>query len=118
MPAIQQNTTDDNRLHMAQEVLNSGTVQHAGRMLNALRPAEIGHLLESLPLNQRKIAWKLVDESYDGEILLEVTDEVRDSLIQEMDAAELIAATEGLDTDDLADLVKELPRHITCAPLL
>ncbi|MDJ0805422.1 MAG: CBS domain-containing protein [Gammaproteobacteria bacterium] len=82
-------------------------------MLNALRPAEIAHLLESLPLNPRKIAWQLVDESAEGEILLEMTDELRDSLIQEMATAELVAATEGLDSDDLADLLKELPRYIT-----
>jgi magnesium transporter len=113
MSTSPQNIPEENRLQAVQDVLNSGTLQQAGRMLNALRPAEIAHLLESLPLSQRKIAWELLDDTTDGEILLEVTDDVRDSLIQQMDAAELIAATEGLDTDDLADLVKELPRHIT-----
>lgn len=105
--------SEESRIQAVQDILNSGTVKQAGRMLNALRPAEVAHLLESLPLNQRKIAWRLVDDALGGEILLEVTEEVRDSLIQQMDAAELVAATEGLDTDDLADLVSELPRHIT-----
>ncbi|MGD8589996.1 MAG: magnesium transporter [Chromatiales bacterium] len=105
--------SEESRLQAVQDVLDSGTLLQAGRMLNALRPAEIAHLLESLPQSQRKIAWELLDDTTDGEILLEVTDEVRDSLIQQMNAAELVAATEGLDTDDLADLVKELPRHIT-----
>ena len=113
MSTSQQHTAEESRLQAVQDVLDSGTMLQAGRMLNALRPAEIAHLLESLPMSQRKIAWELLDDTTDGEILLEVTDEVRDSLIQQMDAAELVAATEGLDTDDLADLVKELPRHIT-----
>jgi magnesium transporter len=113
MSTTPQHHQEENRLQVVQDILNSGTVKQAGRMLNALRPAEIAHLLESLPLNQRKIAWELIDHTLDGVILLEVTDEVRDSLIQQMDAAELVAATEGLDTDDLADLVSELPRHIT-----
>jgi len=113
MAASAQHNLEESRLQVVRDVLDSGTLLQAGRMLNALRPAEIAHLLESLPLSQRKIAWELLDDTTDGEILLEVTDEVRDSLIQQMDAAELVAATEGLDTDDLADFVKELPRHIT-----
>ncbi len=105
--------SEDNRLQALRDVLESGTLQPATRMLNALRPAEIAHLLESLPLTQRKVVWELLDEHAGGEVLLEVTDDVRDSLLQEMDLADIVAATEGLEIDDLADLIKDLPRHIT-----
>lgn len=108
-----QHNSDDNRLQALRDLLDSGTLQLAARMLNALRPAEIAHLLESLPLTQRKVVWELLEERAAGEVLLEVTDEVRESLLQEMDLADIVAATEGLEIDDLADLVKELPRHIT-----
>jgi len=108
-----QHNSDDNRLQALRDFLDSGTLQLAARMLNALRPAEIAHLLESLPLTQRKVVWELLEERAAGEVLLEVTDEVRESLLQEMDLADIVAATEGLEVDDLADLVKELPRHIT-----
>ena len=50
-----QHNSDDNRLQALRELLDSGTLQLATRMLNALRPAEIAHLLESLPLTQRKV---------------------------------------------------------------
>ena len=76
--------SEDNRLQALRDVLESGTLQPATRMLNALRPAEIAHLLESLPLTQRKVVWELLDEHAGGEVLLEVTDDVRDSLLQEM----------------------------------
>ncbi len=105
--------SDDNRLQAVRDLLDGGTLTLATRMLNALRPAEIAHLLESLPLTQRKVVWELLDEHAAGEVLLEVTEDVRDSLLQEMDLADIVAATEGLEIDDLADLVKELPRHIT-----
>ncbi len=105
--------SDDNRLQAVRDLLDGGTLQLATRMLNALRPAEIAHLLESLPLTQRNVVWELLDEHAAGEVLLEVTEDVRDSLLQEMDLADIVAATEGLEIDDLADLVKELPRHIT-----
>jgi magnesium transporter len=107
------NKSDDNRLQAVRDLLDGGTLQLASRMLNALRPAETAHLLESLPLTQRKVVWELLDEHAAGEVLLEVTEEVRDSLLQEMDLADIVAATEGLEIDDLADLVAELPRHIT-----
>jgi magnesium transporter len=113
MPGSLQNNTDDNRLQAVRDLLDGGILQLATRMLTALRPAETAHLLESLPLTQRKVVWELLDEHAAGEVLLEVTDEVRDTLLEEMDLADIVAATEGLEIDDLADLVKELPRHIT-----
>ncbi len=104
---------EQTRLQTLQEVLDSGTLQQASRMLNALQPAEIAHLLEALPLAEREIVWNLVNEEVDGEVLVHLTDEVRADLISHMDREELLAATTGLDTDDLADLVQELPRTIT-----
>ncbi len=82
MPPSLQNNSDNNRLLFLQDVLDSGALQQAARMLNALRPAEVAHLLESLPLPQREIVWELLDDTTDGEILLQVTDEVRDDLIK------------------------------------
>ncbi|MES9965364.1 MAG: magnesium transporter [Candidatus Sedimenticola sp. 20ELBAFRAG] len=105
--------SDDTRLQQLQVALDSGTLQQARRMLNALQPGEIGHLLESLPMAEREIVWGLVDEENDGEVLVHLTDEVRADLISKMNKAELLAATEGLDTDDLADLIQELPHTIT-----
>ncbi len=102
-----------NRLQWLQEALDSGTLQQAGKMLNALHPGEIAHLLEALPLTERELIWGLVSEENDGEVLVLLTDEVRADLIRKMNKAELLAASEGLDTDDLADLIQELPQTIT-----
>jgi magnesium transporter len=107
---LQLGNTRLDRLHLA---LESGALLQAGKMLNALHPGEIAHLLESLPMAQREIIWELVNEDNGGEVLTLLADEVRDDLISKMDVSELLAATEGLDTDDLADLVQELPRTIT-----
>jgi len=105
--------SEDTRLDRLRTVLDSGTLQQARRMLNALTPGEIAHLLESLPLTEREIIWELVSDENEGEVLVHLTDEVRADLINKMNRAELVAATEGLETDDLADLVQELPRAIT-----
>ncbi|MET0813645.1 MAG: magnesium transporter, partial [Pseudoxanthomonas sp.] len=79
------------------------------RLINTLAPAEIGNLLESLPPGKRVVVWGLVDPEDDGEVLVHVGDEVRESLLADMDPDEIIAAVEDLDIDDLADLVEDLP---------
>jgi len=78
-------------------------------LVNTLAPAEIGNLLESLPPGKREIVWGLVDPEDDGEVLVHVGEEVRESLLADMDPDEIIAAVEDLDIDDLADLVEDLP---------
>ena len=97
------------QLRLLSDALDSGRLGPVRRLVNTLSPAEIGNLLESLPPGKRTIVWGLVDPEDDGEVLVHVGDEVREGLIADMDADELIAAVEDLDIDDLADLVEDLP---------
>ena len=97
------------RLEVLTAALHSGTADQVRHLLSSLHPAEIGDLLESLPHGPREILWELVDAEDKGEALVEVNDEVRAGLIEEMEAEQLVAITEGLDTDDLADLLHDLP---------
>lgn len=101
------------QLQALSDALETGTMQHARRMLNELSPAEIGHLLESLPHTERLIIWDLVDPDKDGEVLLEVGDEVRTTLIRDMSLQDLVNAAEGMDVDDLADFIQSLPDRVT-----
>ena len=103
---------NSNNLQLIGKTLQSGTMQEARRLLNALHPAEIAHLLESMPHARRELVWELVDPEYDGEVLLHLGDEARQSLIRGMDAEELIQAAESLDVDDLADLIQDLPETV------
>jgi magnesium transporter len=79
------------------------------RHLDELHPADIAFILESLPLHDRLTLWQRVKADRDGDILLEVSDAVRESLIADMDRHEILAAVEPLDADELADLVEDLP---------
>ena len=82
------------------------------KKLDELHPADVAYILEALPLDQRLIVWDLVKAERDGEILLEVSDAVRETLIEHMDEHELVAATENLDTDEIADLAPDLPQEV------
>ncbi|MCW8808492.1 MAG: magnesium transporter [Rhodanobacter sp.] len=79
------------------------------RILDGLHSADIAFILESLPLDDRIAVWQCVKADRDGDILLEVSDAVRESLIADMDSHEIMAAVEPLDADEVADLVEDLP---------
>jgi magnesium transporter len=82
------------------------------KKLDLLHPADVAYILEALPLDERLKVWELVKAERDGEILLEVSDSVRQTLIADMDSEELLAAAEQLDTDELADLAPDLPKDV------
>ncbi|UHD15188.1 magnesium transporter [Thiocapsa bogorovii] len=89
--------------------------QNLGRLrrkLDRLHPADIAWILEALPVDDRLFVWDLVKAEKDGDILLEVSDAVRATLLGTMDADEIKAAAETLDADELADLAPDLPPEI------
>ncbi len=94
------------------DALQSGRFVRMRRLLAGLHPAETAHLLESLPPNERKICWPLINPDLRGEVLSYIGEEVRTDLMTDMDTADLINATEDLDTDDIADILQDLPDHV------
>jgi magnesium transporter len=101
------------RLAALREALDAGTLRPAQRMVSAMHPAEIALLLESVPSRQREVVWSMVDPDLEGDVLVELNESVRQELIEEMETEELVAAAEGLELDDLADLVGDLPETVT-----
>jgi len=106
-------TEREEHLQHLRDALNSGTLRRAGRMINALHPAEIGRLLDSLPPHERNVVWDLVDPDLGGDVLLELNEEVRASLVRAMNVEEVVFAAEGMEVDDLADFLAGLPEAIT-----
>ena len=101
------------RLETLSTALHRGTAVQVQQLLASLHPAEIGDLIQSLPHGPREILWGLVDAEDKGEVLIEVNDDVRAGLIEKMATDQLLAITEGLHTDDLADLLQDLPAALT-----
>ena len=100
-------------VELLREKLDSGRMRSARIMVNSLHPSEVARLLESLPLKDRAVLWEMVDHDLEGDVLVEVAEEVRDGLLEGMGTPELIAATEGMEIDDLADLLADLPETVT-----
>ena len=96
------NLNTHERLVEVNKALSSGMYVHVRRMLQQLPSEDIALLLESSPQSDRKNIWQLTDSEQQGEILEELNEDARDSILALMDTENLIAATEGMDTDDLA----------------
>jgi magnesium transporter len=112
MSQAQDQNEQSARLQHLHDALGAGTMRQVRQLVGALNAAEIADLLESLPLPQREVVWELVDVKDEGDVLVEVNEEVRNSLIKDMDSDELVAAAAGMDIDDLADLLAELPEAV------
>jgi magnesium transporter len=88
--------------------------QHQARLQEKfalLHPADIAFILESLPLDHRHTAWAAIKTQHEGQVLLEVSDAVRQTLISGMEAEELATVAGKLNTDEIADLAADLPKR-------
>ncbi len=108
LPSTQQQTHEQ-RLEYLNDSIDSGELFRVQHMLDELEPGEIAHLIEASLPNQRQFIWELIDQKEEGEVLIGLSDDVRASLIEDMETRELVAAVKGLDIDDLADFLQSLP---------
>ena len=102
-----------NTLEKLSTALESGTFVDVRRMLNGLPAADVAHLLESSPPNYRHILWQMVEVEREGEVLGELSDDLQAHFLSDMGAAEVAMITEGLEDDDIADILQQVPDRIT-----
>ncbi|MDN5753243.1 MAG: magnesium transporter [Nitrosospira sp.] len=100
------------RQELVEALVHKQNMAELQNLLDKLHPADVAHILEAMPLEDRLLIWELVKAERDGEILLEVSDAVRETLIATMDSDEMLAATGQLDADEIADLAPDLPRYV------
>jgi magnesium transporter len=100
------------RHELVESLVHKQNLAELAQKLDDLHPADVAYILEALPLEDRLLVWDLVKAERDGDILLEVSDAVRESLIESMDNRELLAAAHTLDTDEIADLAPDLPKDV------
>ena len=82
-------------------------------LTSSLRPAEVANVLESFPPKVRMVIWDLVDDESQNLTLQHLSEDVRADFLEEMDTAQLVAASDELDTDDYADILQQLPNSIS-----
>ncbi len=104
-----ENTSFEERLQRLITSLEASLYEEATSQLSELHSAEIARLLESVPPKDRIQLWLNIDSATQGDILKDLSEDVLSQLLNEMSVVDIVKATEGLDMDDLADIVPELP---------
>lgn len=103
---------EDDKSNLLEGLLHRQHENEIKAIVNDLHPADIAFILESLPVQERQAVWQLVSAEHDADVLLEVDDWARESLIESMDHQDLIAATGTMDADEIADLAADLPADV------
>ncbi len=100
---------DNDKSNLLEGIVHRQHENEIKTLVNDLHPSDIAFILESLPVDERQAVWQLVSPEFDADVLLEIDDWARESLINSMDHDDLVAATEAMDADEIADLVADLP---------
>lgn len=106
-----QNPTQ-NQLERFTEAIESGRFASIIQMLNSLKPQDIAHLIQSSPPKIRQMIWHFLDQQYEGEVLQYLSEDIQTDFLEKMDVGQVIAITEGFESDDLADILQNLPEKI------
>jgi magnesium transporter len=107
--ARRQETPRSDLLEQMQHRQNLAELQ---RRLADLHPADIAHLLETLPLEDRLVVWRALTPPLAGHALLEVSAGVRESLVEHTSREALVGILSGLDADDLRYLSESVPPDV------
>jgi magnesium transporter len=108
---------DPRKPELVEAMVHKQNLADLKKRVDRLHPADVAYVLEGLPIEDRLLVWSLVPAEQDGEVLLETTDAVRESLIADMDRAEILAMARTLDADRIADLAPGLPEEVVQAIL-
>lgn len=100
-------------LQEVSEAIEEGRFVHVRRQLQDMEPEDIAHLLEASPHKSRDVLWQLTDPEDYGEILDELSEDIKDNIVSKMAPEKLAEATEGMDTDDVAYVLRSLPDDVS-----
>ena len=103
---------NNNLLSKLGNAIDSVTLNQVRHTLNNLSPPDVAHQLETAPPKSRRILWELVDPEISGEVIHELSDEIKVEFLEEMDSVEVASLTEGLDVDDIVDILQQLPDRV------
>ncbi len=81
-------------------------------MLSEIHFADVAEILSELGLTKATYLIKLLDSEKTSEALMELEEDFRERILDNLSVKEIAEELEEMDTDDAADIVAELPEEI------
>ena len=92
-----------------EDLVDRGDSEAVAREMTDLHPADIAEVLRALHLKQAEFAFNLIaDNEKKADVLMELDEEDRKKLLEDMNPEEIGHFIDLLDTDDAVDLIQEL----------
>ena len=80
-------------------------------LLKKLSSSEIAHALESSPPKQRKLFFSLLETNEEGDVLVDLGEEIQQELVSNISNEELAEAVKELEPDETVDILQNLPEE-------
>ena len=90
-------------------LLESEQLDALRELILEAHPADIAQMIGAIPREERETFWQLVPDSISGDILQDLDNDVRAELLAGLETEKVIAMTQGMDTDDFADVLQDIP---------
>ncbi len=94
------------------EILESGTQQDIGSLIEDLRPEDLADILESSPPPQREELWNLFEEDHQSDIIQHVDEDIVHSLLGNKSGEEIATVLVKVDDDNSVDILQQLPADL------
>ncbi|MDG1750739.1 MAG: CBS domain-containing protein, partial [Thalassotalea sp.] len=112
MPETSEQEDSQQRLLQVNKALGSGMFVYVRKLLQNMPAYDLALILESSPSKSRTVLWQLIDHDHHGEVLEELNEEVRKGILKKMRPEKLAEVAEGMDVDDLAEVLRTLPDSV------
>ena len=99
---------DSRRVNAVLEAVEAGDSALVQSLLEPLHPADVADLLEQISADDRNALLGLWTGEMDGEILSEISDSIREEVIDALPPEVVAEAVRDLDTDDVVDILEDL----------
>ncbi|WP_298313920.1 magnesium transporter [uncultured Aquimarina sp.] len=96
-------------IEQVKHLINDEGDTHLQEMLKEIHFADFAEIIEELNLYQATYLIKLFDSEKTSEALMELEEDFRERILDNLSVKEIAEELEEMDTDDAADIIAELP---------
>ena len=99
------------RLSQVRELLEKELMVQAAQAVADLHPADVAHLIEELPEDDKRKLFGVLDAALAAEVVVELSDESREQVLEGIQTRRLVDIVDDMPSDEATDIIADLPRE-------